>query len=230
MTDPRPAADPQPATAPRSATGPQPDRREPLGVTVCRLCLDPVRGRIRHPLQVGIAIRAAMFIDLALAGRIVGSHGPEALGDSSTGNPLPDAVHRAVAAARPLAWRRWFNHVHADRTAAVDHLLATGQWRLEGRRIVDPLAAETALAQQDIRTAVRNGSAPPDLQTAILRLLVGGAGGAGRPMPRACWKLAKAWLPPQLAGAGSHSEPVYQTVRWSLRAMRRAAPFRVLSG
>ena len=73
---------------------------EPLGVAVCRLSLDPVRGRVRHPIQVGVAIRAALFVELALAGRLVGARWPEAIGDSDTGAMMLDSVHSAVANRR----------------------------------------------------------------------------------------------------------------------------------
>jgi hypothetical protein len=201
---------------------------EPIGVAVCRLCLDPVRGRLRHPLQAGIAIRAGMFAELTLAGRIIGRTWPQAVGVSRTGNPLPDAVHRAVDNRRPTQWRRWFNHVHADRQAAIDYLVKSGRWQLDGKRIVDPQAAETVREQTEIIRAINASEAPDDLHTMMVRLLVAAAGGGGgRPAPVRSWRLAKVWLPARLPEGANHA--TYFAMRAGLRAIRRAATFRVFS-
>jgi Golgi phosphoprotein 3 (GPP34) len=200
---------------------------EPLGVTVCRLCLDPVRGRIRHPLQVGIAIRAAMFAELTLAGRVIGRTWPQAVGESRTGNPLPDSVHRAVADRRPTQWRRWFNHVQADRKAAVDYLVQSGRWQLDGKRIVDPQAAETVREQQEVLRSINAGDPPEDLHTMVVRLLVAAAGGAGRPAPVRTWRVGKVWLTQRLPEGPNHA--TYLAMRAGFRAIRRAATFRLFS-
>lgn len=206
---------------------PASNRAEPIGVTVCRLSLDPVRGRLRHPMQVGIAIRAGMFAELTLAGRIIGRNWPQAVGESRTGNPLPDAVHRAVANRHPTNWRRWYSHVHADRNAAVDFLVESGRWQRNGKRIVDPQAAETVLEQQEILRSVNAGEAPDDLREMMVRLLVAAAGGAGRPAPVRTWKVAKVWMMQQLPEGPNHS--AYHGMRAGFRAIRRAATFRLFS-
>ena len=212
-----------PGPSPRPADWPD----EPLGVTICRLSIDPVRGRVRHPLQVGIAIRTAMFLELALSGRLVGQNWPEAVGPSDTGNKLPDSVHRAVAGRRSIGWRRWFSHVTADRVAATDYLLDAEVWRREGNRLVDPRAGETVLRQREIARAMSAGELPGDLYTLLVYLLVSGAGGCGRPAPRRAWRLAKVALPPLLPGQGGAAG--YAAVRTGLRAIRRAATFRMFS-
>jgi len=215
------------ADVPRPATRPAGWPDEPLGVTVCRLSIDPVRGRVRHPFQVGIAIRTAMFLELAQSGRLVGQNWPEAVGPSDTGNKLPDSVHRAVAGRRAIGWRRWFSHVTADRVAATDYLVEAGVWRREGKRIVDPRAAETVLRQREIARAMAAGELPGDLHSQLVYLLVSGAGGCGRPAPRRAWRLAKVSLPPLLPGQGGAAG--YAAVRTGLRAIRRAASFRMFS-
>jgi hypothetical protein len=197
---------------------------EPLGLAVCRLSLDPVRGRIRHPHQVGIAIRAAMFTELALAGRLVGRHWPEVVGESDTGSRLLDAVHAAVAGHRPTRWRRWYSHVDADRTAAVDALVESGRWRLEGKRIVDSDPGSTVVDQQTIRHVLQQAEPPADLTSVILALLVGGSGGAGRAAPRRTRKLARAWLPPHLLTSGRSGDAVLSSIVAATYAMRRANP------
>jgi len=201
--------------------------REPLGVRVCRLSLDPVRGRLRHPLQVGIAIRAAMFAELILAGRVIGRAWPQPVGESDTGDKLPDAVHRAVSGRRPIGWRRWFSHVDADRRAAIDYLVAAGRWQLDGKRIVDPQAGETVLEQRELHRTMAAGELAADVPTMLTWLLVYGAGGAGRPAPRRAWRLAKAWLPTVVPG--DRGDALFQSMRAALRAIRRAAMFRLFS-
>ncbi|MEO6703024.1 MAG: GPP34 family phosphoprotein [Jatrophihabitantaceae bacterium] len=202
---------------------------EPLGVTVCRLSLDPVRGRIRHPLQVGVAVRAGMFCELALAGRMVGAHWPEALGDPDTGQPLLDSVHAAVASRGPTRWKRWYSHVDADRDAASRQLIASGRWRLDGRRIIDTDPGSTVHDQQQIMRQLASREPPQDLAETILTLLVGAAGGAGRPAPRRCRTLAKQWLSPQLMTSGRAGDAVLSSVIASTAAIRRANPVPLLS-
>ncbi|MDQ2958498.1 MAG: GPP34 family phosphoprotein [Actinomycetota bacterium] len=213
-----------------AAEPPPPGLSEPLGVAVCRLSLDPVRGRIRHPMQVGIAIRAAMFAELALSGRVVGARWPEAVGDSETGAGLLDSVHTAVANRRPTGWKRWFSHVDADRDATSQQLFDSGRWRQEGRRIVDSDPGATVLDQQKIRQLLALKEPPADLQTTILTLLVGGSGGAGgRPSPRRCRKLAKDWLPPQLQTSGRSGDALLNSLIASMVAVRRVNPIPLYS-
>jgi hypothetical protein len=202
---------------------------EPLGVSVCRLSLDLGRGRFRHQRQVGIAIRAAMFAELSLGGRLVGLNGPEAVGDSDTGSPLLDSVHRAVANRSTIGWRRWFNHVDADRMAATGHLLQSGVWRSQGRRIVDNTGGRTLLEQRQVALAVSADQVPPDVTEAILVLLVAAAGGTGRPLPRRCRRLARSWLPPLLATSGRAGDAVLNSTDAALRQILRSAPVRLLA-
>ena len=200
-----------------------PEQTEQLALAVCRLALNPARGRLRRPYHVGIAVRAALFTELAGAGRLIGLHHPEAIGESDTGNPLPDALHRAVAGRRPAAWRRWYSHVDADRQAATDALIASGRWRLEGRRLVDVDPASTVLQQQRVAELLGAKQAPDTLDMTLLVLLAGGYGaGSLRPGPRRSRRLAKPWLEPQLRTAGHGGDATLAALRGAFRAMRRA--------
>jgi hypothetical protein len=198
-----------------------------LALAVCRLSLNPVRGRLRHPHQVGIAVRAALFTDLAASGRLVGVHHPQALGESDTGSPLADALHRAVAGRRPAAWRRWYSHVDADREAATAALIADGRWRSEGNRLVDRDPGTTVLEQQRVVELLAAKLAPDSLEQVLLVLLAGGHGaGAARPGPRRSRRLAKSWLEPHLRSAGHGGDATVAAVNAALVAMRRAStPF-----
>ncbi len=202
-----------------------PRQADPLALTVCRLSLDPVRGRLRRPHQVGIAVRAAIFTELAGTGRLVGSRAPEAVGDSDTGNPLPDAVHRAVAERRTTSWKRWYSHVDADRTAVTDALVAAGRWSSEAGRLVDLDPGSTVLEQQRIRQLLTARQLPQSLELALLVLLAGGHGaGPGRPAPRRSRRLVKPWLQPHLTTAGRGGDATMAAVEAALVAMRRANP------
>ena len=134
---------------------------EPLGVTVCRLSLDPARGRIRHPHQVGIAIRAAMFTELALAGRLVGGPGPRR---SASPTPAPTCWTRCTprwpAAGRPGGSAGTATSTPTA-TAATKALVESGRWKLEGRRIVDSDPGSTVVDQQSIRAVLLRASRRP---------------------------------------------------------------------
>lgn len=196
---------------------------EQLALAVCRLSLNPARGRLRHPHHVGIAVRAALFTELAGAGRLVGVHHPQVVGESDTGNPLPDALHRAVASRKPAAWRRWYNHVEADRQAATDALIEAGRWRSEDRQLVDLDPASTVLQQQRVAELLA-AKQPPDTRELALLVLLAGGHGAGqlRPAPRLSRRLVKPWLVPQLRTAGHGGDATLAALRAGFAAMRRA--------
>jgi Golgi phosphoprotein 3 (GPP34) len=207
-----------------------PSDTEQLALAVCRLSLNPARGRLRHPHQVGIAVRAALFTDLARAGRLVGRVRPEAVGESDTGNPLPDALHRAVASRRPALWKRWYSHVDADRRAATEALIAAGRWHAQGGRLVDADPGATALQQQRVTELLMAKQAPDALDLTLLVLLAGGHGAAsGRPAPTRSRRLAKLWLEPQLPTAGHGGDATVAAVFYALSAMRRASSVPFLS-
>ena len=162
----------------------EPDR---IGLAVCRLGLNAGSGRIQHPVQLGIAIRGALFAELVLDGRLRGSRVPTVAGPSDTGNKLADSVHRAVSSRRPTPWKRWYSHVRADLEAATAALVSGGVWRDEGSgRFIDtdPELANGQAA--GIAELLRLSVPPAEDEDAVVALLVGGAGPlGGRPRPRA---------------------------------------------
>lgn len=201
---------------------------EPVALVICRLGLDPVRGRIRNRLRVGIAVRAALFAELALAGRVIGSRFPYPVGESVTGQPLLDSVHAAVVTRRATAWKRWFNHVDADREAATAALVTAGRWRIEAGRIIDTAAGATVTEQQRIAQLLAAGQSPDELRLTIVAILAAASGvGDRRAAPRAAGRLVKTWLAPQLAGCGAEAaeqEAVLASTKAALVAMRKARP------
>ena len=201
---------------------------EPAALLVCRLGLDPVRGRIRRHTQVGIAVRAALFAELALSGRLIGGRFPHPVGESVIGQPLPDAVHAAVVARRPTPWKRWFNHVDPDREAATTALVTAGRWRVENGRIVDTAAGATVVEQQRIAQLLASRQPAEDLSLTIVAVLAAGYGvGDRRAAPRTAGRLVKSWLRPQLAASGADpaaEEAVLASTGAALVAMRKARP------
>lgn len=244
-----------------SGPGSGPDNREAgdldpgyaLALTVCRLALEPTSGRIRHTGRVGIAVRGALFAELALAGRLIGIRAPRALDASDvTGEPA-DSLHKAVVAHRIKPYKRWFSHTTVDVEAALRalarHQLITpaehGGWR-----DIDPglVAEQSVQASQLVAMTPTQGlgrtffgrarlagpaSARPDrpsvpTEDAVVALLATGAGlGGGRPRPRAALASLNGLLPPsddvRIATARA-------AVHFSLRAVRGQAGLRFLSG
>ena len=200
-----------------------------LGLTVCRLALDQTSGRIRHPGRVGIAIRGALFAELALAGRVTGFRSPRAIGESElTGEPA-DSLHRAIAERRSHQFKRWFSYTKVDVEAALralarhELIVATdnGGWR-----DTEPgLVAEQILKVSDLTQLEALST-----EEAVVALLATAAGLAGgRPRPRAALAAAGRLLPPTSA-LDERQVTTRGAVLGSLRAIRRQGGLRVLSG
>lgn len=200
-----------------------------LGLTVCRLALDQASGRIRHAGRVGIAIRGALFAELALAGRLTGSHVPRAVGDSAlTGEPA-DSLHRAVAAGRSHQFRRWFSYTKADVDAALRALARhelivptdSGGWR----DTQPGLVAEQILKVSDLTKLEALST-----EEAVVALLATAAGLAGgNPRPRTALSAAGRLLPP-ISALDERQVTARTAVLASLRAIRRQGGIRLLSG
>jgi hypothetical protein len=220
---------------------------ESPGATVCRLSLDPAAGRVRHRGHAGIAIRAALFAQLLLDGRLAGEKRPVPIGPSDTADRLADAVHRAVSARGALPWKRWFSHVGADVDAAGAQLQRTGAWQAGAARGViidnDPNLTTAQAAQVTELLALAQASPPailgagPGTLDATVALLAVGAGLLGaRPRPKLALRRMDRLLPEArlLVAAGfdvdAQQDAVRTVVRTALIAMRRRAGSRLLSG
>jgi hypothetical protein len=197
---------------------------ESLGLTVCRLGLDPGTGRIRNRAQVGIAIRGALFVELALSDRLTGAKSPRAIGESLAGGGLADSVHASVAARGLTPWKRWFSHTGADVDAAVSALVEAGSWRSERPgRYIDNQAELTAAQAEQVNLLLISSAMvlPGEVEDAVVALLAGGAGllGGGA-RPRTQLTQLDRLLVPRLPAAESQRQPIQSAVRHSLRAMR----------
>jgi len=193
-----------------------------LALTVCRLGLDPASGRLRNRGQLGVAIRGALFVELALADRLTGVRLPRAVGASDSGSRMPDAVHRALGGRGLTPWKRWFSHTTADLDTAAAELVRAGVWRAEPRgRFFDNQAGFTLAQGERVDRFLSAAAVPAELDDAVVALLIGGAGLFGsKPRPRRQLASVDEMLRPLLGNDVSQPETVRAAVRASLRAMR----------
>jgi|GEM_PF-2593874 hypothetical protein len=193
-----------------------------LALTVCRLGLDPVSGRIPNARQLGVAIRTALFVGLIRQGRVIGTRVPQAIGPSDTEDRLGDAVHRAIAARRPTPWRRWFSHTDADLSAATEALVSLGFWQPVTARRFHERQPRIVTAQAElVKELVEATQRPQSVEEAVLALLVVGAGRQGsRPRPRQQLGAMTGLLGPLLLPDDPGRAVVSTAVRAGLTAMR----------
>jgi hypothetical protein len=122
--------------------------RTAIGLTICRLSLDTSHGAVRHRTQVGIAIRAGLFVDLTLAGRLRGDRWPSPVdsygaavdgtdgatdpeGEDTAHAPMTESLLQAVLQRGPTNWKRWYSHTGADVDGAVRALTRDGRFRAD---------------------------------------------------------------------------------------------------
>jgi hypothetical protein len=165
-----------------------PDR---LATQLLRLARDPGSGRLRHPGPLATGLRAALFTDLILTGRVSeADRGPHAQEPAESGDRILDAVQRAVAHRPDVPWWRWFRHVRADRVALVDELVQAGRWTPHhsglGAAYKDRDADEALERAETLRRVVTGDRAPADSRQAVLGVLTVMCGSIDqRPHPRA---------------------------------------------
>ena len=121
--------------------------------------------------RLDVALRAALFCDLAQSGALTGLTAPV-----PTASPSRDRILSAVAGAvarRPdVPWVRWFTHLSDDRKVLTDRLVASGQWSLgSGSQFGEtaPDVAERLFAR--VYTVSELVSAPADPREAALGYL-----------------------------------------------------------
>jgi Golgi phosphoprotein 3 (GPP34) len=189
--------------------------------TATRLLLiarDPRTGRLRYPTVLDAGLRATLFADLILSGRIRSDGlAPVAADSPLSGDRILDAVHRAVANRANVAWPRWYRHVRADRLVLTAELVEQGRWEPVGGllrpafRDTEPdQALETA--QHVLAVAEKRGE-PRDSADAVLALVSVLCGAVGTaPRPRAL----RSELITLLDTIGSTTDPVRRAMQNSL--------------
>lgn len=166
-----------------------PDR---LATQLLRISRDPGSGRLRHVSPLAIGLRAALFTDLVLAGRVITVGPAPAIGPvGPTDDRILEAVARTVEQRPSVAWWRWYRHVRVDVAALTDELVSAGRWTPRssslGRSGYDD--ADPGSLAELTYVATRVGEfamAPADSRQAVLAILAVMCGSiAGRPRPRA---------------------------------------------
>jgi hypothetical protein len=196
--------------------------------TLLLIARDPGTGRLRYPTVLDAGLRATLFADLILSGRIRSDGlGPVAADVPPSGDRILDAVHRAVAGRRDVAWARWYRHVRADREVLTAELVEQGRWESTGGRL-RPTFRDTApdvtldAAQHTLAVTEKRGQ-PRDSAEAVLAVvavLCGAVGGAPRP------RALRSELITLLDTIGGTTDPVRRAMQTSLFGatvgMRRA--------
>jgi hypothetical protein len=202
-----------------------PDR---LATQLLRVSRDPGSGRLRHQSPLAIGLRAALFTDLVLAGRVISVGPAPAVGPvGPTDDRILEAVARTVEKRPNVAWWRWYRHVRVDIAALTDELVDAGRWTPRpsalGRTGYDDVDPDS-LAELTF-TATRIGEfsmAPADSRQAVLAILTVMCGSiAGRPRPRALRRDLKPLLTAaaQSGERGAHQIP--PVLNGAERLMRR---------
>lgn len=164
-----------------------PDR---IAVDLLRMARNPATGRIRYVSALDVALRAALFAELALNGRVVDQLSAPALtSDEPTGDHIFDAVRRTVAARPNVAWRRWFRYVRVDRVGLSAELVEAGRWERTRRWPAvfrDAKPEEVQALAYEVNRVASLERAPADSREAVLTLLAVCCGAIGRrPHPAA---------------------------------------------
>jgi hypothetical protein len=164
-----------------------PDR---IAVDLLRMARDPGSGRLRHRGSLEIALRAALFAELALNGKLVDQvNSPTLTSHEPTGDRIFDGIRGAVEARPNVTWRRWFRHVRVDRTALSAELVDAGHWRRTRgwpAAFADAEPEEAQALAYEINRIVSFDRAPVDSREAVLALLAVASGASGRrPRPAA---------------------------------------------
>ena len=202
-----------------------PDR---TATTLLLIARDPLTGRLRHPTVLDAGLRASLFADLILAGRIVSDGlGPVAADTPSSGDRILDAVHRAVVRRSGVGWSRWYRHVRIDRHALTAELVEQGRWQSEGSRLRPRFSDSTpdvTLDEAQHTAAILDSRGLPrdsaDAVLAVVAALCGALGGPPRP------RALRGDLLHLLDAVGETTDPVRRAVQNALVgatvAMRRS--------
>ena len=158
-----------------------PDR---IAVDLLRMARDPATGRIRHRSALDISLRAALFAELALNGKIVDEiNAPALTSGELTGDRIFDAILRTVQERPTVTWRRWFRHVSVDRAALCAELVDAGRWeptRGWPAAFSDAEPEEAQAMAFEIQRVARFDRTPRDSREAVLTLLAIASGAVGR--------------------------------------------------
>jgi hypothetical protein len=172
---------------------------ERIAIDLLRMARNPASGRLRHRASLEVALRAALFAELALTGKVIDDvNAPGLADDEPTGDRILDAIRRTVAQRPHVTWRRWFRHVRVDRIALCAELVDSEQWtRKPGPMpaFTDAKPEEPQAMAFELTKVLTFERAPADSREAVLALLAVACGAVGRrPRPRAIRRELKSVL------------------------------------
>ena len=153
-------------------------------VRVAALCLDG-KGRLSGRLLCSTAVRAALLVDLALAGRLEETADSITLDDSPTGVPPLDELLQAVSQAPGTTLDAWLELPRPTLRDLAAEAVGTGRWELRrglfpGARFLDLAADRTAADRARDPDHVGPGWTPSDAAVTAIAHVVGLRGvGAG---------------------------------------------------
>lgn len=153
---------------------------EGVAVRMAALCLD-ADGRLQNFFIWNTATRAALLIDLALAGRVVETDDSVTIDPTPTGFPPADALLGAITVERERTLDWWILSGGVRLGDVAEALVATGRWaehrHLLGRRFLDQHADETA---EDRRRVLGSPDPAWSPETAAVVAVSTAAGEPGR--------------------------------------------------
>jgi hypothetical protein len=203
---------------------PEPSTR--LATQLLLLGRNPATGRLVHPRVLDIGLRAALFSELILQGRMVSRDGaPFVFGETEHGDHILDSVARAVHKRQNVQWWRWYRHVRADRQILIKELLDSGRWtQRRGMPFpryddTDELAPQARAARLD--AIVRGNGEITDAREGTLAVLTVMCGTRGRPNPRALRKDLKPLVDRIVATAEPNAEHVPSALAGASVLMRK---------
>lgn len=161
-----------------------------IAIDLLRVARNPVTGRLRYPSALDVALRGALFAELAFAGHIVDdNNAPSVTISEPEGDRVFEAICQTVRARPRVAWRRWYRYVSGDRTALCKELVVAERWEAKSgwRKSFTDVASEEAQAMAFELNRVATLDRPPkDPREAVLTLLGVACGAVGRrPRPSA---------------------------------------------
>jgi hypothetical protein len=150
-----------------------------VAVRVAALCLDP-NGRLSDRLICSAAIRGALLVDLALAGRLESTDDSIVVDDSPTGFTPADRLLAAIAVEPERSLDGWMDERRIGLRDLAEANVASGRWQVARRGVLPGARRYLDLlpdATDRDRWLHRRGPAapwtPPDAAVAVIGFAAG---------------------------------------------------------
>ena len=162
------------------------DLRGGVAVRLSSLCLDEA-GRLRDFVLWDVAIRGALLVDLARAGRLVQDDESITVDGTPTGFAPADRLLAAIAVEPEQSLDWWQDHGGIGMRDLAAANVASGRWllrpRLLGRRYEDTSTTTASDRVAAARRTAGDSSPDTDTDTAAVVVLATACGALRRPEP-----------------------------------------------